>query len=375
MEGIIRTVRVEEFDAFMRFLERCFGHSKDFFGGSTRTTTNRNRPPARTGTWWRVAGGWSRTWGLYPIQAVAAGVCVPVGGIGGVATLPEERRKNHMSRLLRHVIGVMREQGFLVSGLGGDRQRYNAFGWESAGLTYSLRFSGRSMDRWGVKPVELQEMLPGEALETVARWQAARAFYARRPRLDLILQRQRLRAWIADEGYVIGYGEGGSPFSVAELVSASGRETAMIRAVLARTNGGEVHWTVSGWDRDLLARVLPCVGACSPGFDWTYRIVSLSGFLEACTPLLEARAGGLRDFDVSIGIHEHDRTDVASITLGKGKIVIEAGRRAQTHVEMEPVAAVRLILGGPPAGRAGEIPAALDGLFPVPLHVPPLDHV
>jgi len=117
------------------------------------------------------------------------------------------------------------------------------------------------------------------------------------------------------------------------------------------------------------------VGWWSAGSDWDYRIINLPGLLKAYAPVLQKRAEGLRDFETSIGIREHDRTDIASLTLANGTIAVEPGRRGKSHVELDPVSAVRLIFGGPPAGRTGEIPAPLERIFPVPIHVPALDHV
>ena len=374
MDGVIRTVRVEEFEEFVRFLEVCFGHSRGFF---QREFPHLYQPDAEACGWGHVieqGGKLVSHVGVYPLDIVVDGVAVAVGGIGGVCTAREARGRHGMSRLLRHAIGVMRDKGFLLSGLGGDRHRYGAFGWEYAGQTYSLRLNARSLDRAGAKPGPVTDVGPDTAVPVVARLGAFRSCQARRPRLGLQLQKQRLRFFTADDGYVIGYGENWGTFSIVEAVSASGQETALVRGVLSRTNCGDATWTVSAWEPALLGRLMPAVSWWNANFDWDYRLISVAGFLGACEPILERRAEGLKDFDVSFGIVEHDRTDVASVTLDRGKIAVEAGRRAKTHLDLDPGTAVRLILGGPPGG-AGAVPAPLQRLFPVPMHVPALDHV
>jgi len=368
-------VRVDEFDDFMRFVERCFGHSKGFF---TREFPHIYQPDPESCSYGHVVekgGKIVSHVGVYPIHTVVAGISIPVGGIGAVSTAPEERGKDHMTRLLRHVSGVMREQGFLVSGLGGDRQRYNTFGWEPAGLTYSLRFSRRTLDRAKVKPAIVRDVYADEAIDTIAKFQSKTACHARRPRLALQLQKQRLRFFVAADGYAIGYGENWGPFSIAELVSASGQEAAMLRAIMDRTNGGEVHWTLSSWDREILARVMECAGGWDGNVDWQYKIVNLAGLLAACTPILQQHAAGLRDTDVSIGMREPGCMQNVRLVVKRGKIEVVPNRKAKVHVELDPVSAVRLVLGGPPLAASRGVPPVLATLFPVPVHVPPLDHV
>lgn len=375
MEGTIRPVRVEEFEEFMRFLEGCFGHSKGFF---QREFPHLYQPDAEACSWAHILekdGRWISHVGVYPLALVIDGMALPMGGIGGVCTSREARGQHGMSQLLYHAIGVMREKRFVLSGLGGDRLRYNTFGWDVAGLAYSLHFTVRSLDRAGAKASAVTDVAADEAVDTVAKYESCRACRILRPRLRTQLQKQRLRFFTAADGYVIGYGENWGPFSIAELASASGQEAALIRAVLARTNGSEAIWTVSPWDREVVARAMPAVSWWGSSADWSYRIIDLAGLLKACAPHFERRAAAMKHFDLSVGMVEHDRTDVASITLDKGKIVVEAGRRAKTHVELDPLMAVRLILGGAAAGKANGIPAALETLFPVPVHVPPLDHV
>lgn len=376
MSEEVRTVRVEEFCDFMRFLERCYGHSRDFF---LRAYPHLYRPDPEACACCHVVAREGRIVshvGLFPIEVVVAGVRLPLGGIGGVATLPEERGKGHMSRLLRHAIELMRRSGCLVSGLGGDRQRYNAFGWEWAGLAVHLTFSRRSVDRAQVEPVEIQEVRPDEALDAVAGFHMLQPCHVRRPKLALQLRMQGVRLWVAQDGYVLASGESPAPPTILELVSGSGREAGMVRALLDASRAGEVHWhRFSAWDHERLARLLPCVSSWTTGSDWSYRINDLPGLLVACRPVLEQRAACLRDFDVSLGIREHDRVDEATIALRNGDLELSSGRSSHTYVELDPVAAVRLFLGGPSAPAGCGVPQALHALLPLPVHVPPLDHV
>ena len=372
----IRTVRVEEFDDFMRFLERCYGHSKGFFQRAYPHLYHPDDPDICACCYVLERDGKiASNVGVYPINSVINGVSIPINGIGGVATLPKERGKGYMSRLMYHVIGIMRENGCLVSGLGGDRQRYNKFGWELAGLAYHLRFSPRSLDLAKVKPVSIKEQTPEEALQTIKRFQTHTSCYVNRPHPELQVRKQGLRVWVADDGYAIASGEARSHLSIMELVSDSGNEAGMIRAMLDRVFSSDASWKLSSCDQERLERLMPCVSSWSAGSDWMYRIISLAGLLTACKPILQKRASGLRDFDLGIGIREHDKVDTAFITVRNSTIEITPERTSHTYIEFDPVTAARLVFGGPPGTGCKEIPSCLMSLLPLPIHVPQLDHV
>ncbi len=375
MAETIRTLHVEEFDDFLWFLGRCYGLSRDFF---TRTCPHIYRPDHEACTCFYVLehnGKVVSHVGVYPIDIVAAGVSLRIGGVGGVATLPEERGRGYMSKLLNHVIGVMREQGHPVSGLRGDRQRYGMFGWGSAGLIYHLDLSRRSLDWNRVEPVHIEETNPDETLKVVERFHTHPVCHTHRPNLALQLRRQGLRIWVAEDGYAIVSGEDRRNLSVVELVSTSGREAGMIYAMLDCTFGDNASWTLSVWEQERLVRLLPCVSRWSAVSDWQYRIISLSGLLTSCRTFMQQRASGLRDFEVSIGIREHDRVDIATIAVRDGSVEITPDRTSQEYLELDPVAAARLFFGGIPGISYDEIPPGLAGLLPVPIHVPELDHV
>ena len=106
-----------------------------------------------------------------------------------------------------------------------------------------------------------------------------------------------------------------------------------------------------------------------------YRIVDLTRLLTLSQPAMESRVAAVRDLDLCVGIREHDRVDEATIRVQDGELNILAGRHAKQIVELSPLEAVRLLLGGAPAATAADIPAGLAALLPLPVHVPALDHV
>jgi hypothetical protein len=280
-----------------------------------------------------------------------------------------------MTRLLYHIVDEMRRIGYPVSWLGGDRQRYNVFGWELASPEYELIFSRRSLGWKNVEPVEVEEVFPEEALATIRRFQSAPACHAVRPNLEDLIQKANTRFWIAADGYAILSGQGRDHIRILELVSTSGDEVGMIRAMLDFNFGDRATWSLSAWDRARLGRLMPYVGYWRSGHSDMYRVNDLTRLLTEAQGAIAKRALAVRDFAVAIGVEEHDRTTVTTLSVTDGAVSIRAGKHADTYVELSPVETARLFLGGPPIAGEVALPTPLMALLPVPVYVFPFDHV
>ena len=371
----IRNARVEEFDALMRYVERAFGHSKKFF---ERVYPHLYQPTAEACAWAYIveeAGEIVAHVGLYPIEVVTAGVKLRIGGIGAVSTASSARGKGYMSALLSHVVKEMRRLDYPLSWLGGDRQRYNTFGWELAGQVYNLTFSRRSLDRKEVAPVPITEVLPDEALATVQRWQSLPVCHSIRPYLAQQIHKKDARFWLAEDGYVIALGQNYHHIRVIEVVAAAGNEAGLLRAVLDRGTAERVTWEMSPWDTTRLGRVMPYVAWWDVSNNGFYRLNDLTAVLTVAKPALETRAAVLRNFAVAVGVREHDRLAVTTITVENGEVGITAGQHAAAYIEIPVVEAARLFLGGPPIANPTQVPAGLRALLPIPVYVGNLEHV
>jgi len=200
------------------------------------------------------------------------------------------------------------------------------------------------------------------------------ACHARRPHLALQLSRQGLRVWTTDDGYALLSG-GGRRLQIVELVSASGDEASMIRALLDWTRRGELWWELPSFDGERLARLMPYAANWGAGGVQMIRIVDLAALLSLFQPVLSRRAAPLRDMALAIGMREHDRTDVATIVVTGGKLEVRPGREASRYIEWSAPDAARLILGGPPDAASVDGFPELAALFPLPVYVPTLDRV
>lgn len=97
------------------------------------------------------------TVGCVPQTFVVDGDEVEWWGLGNVATDKHYRGNGHMSALLDFWLEWMRERDVPLTELGGDRKRYNRYGWENAGreITYTVSertFPSGSFDENEIRP-------------------------------------------------------------------------------------------------------------------------------------------------------------------------------------------------------------------------------
>ncbi len=140
MKGPIRSTP-EDLESIMELVGRCFPGDRDLAGRNWPYCERimRNSLIIKDGD--RVVShvGWAD-------QTLALGQAqIRVAGIGWVATDPVCRGRGLMTILLRNCIQLLRRQGYAMSDLAGDRQRYARFGWECAGRSWEYSISARSL--------------------------------------------------------------------------------------------------------------------------------------------------------------------------------------------------------------------------------------
>ncbi len=83
--------------------------------------------------------------GVFPMTWSVGGATLRVAGIGGVAVHPAERGRGHMKALMTRAVEDIRAEGYPVSWLGGQRQRYQHFGYEIAGTGLQVSLNRRNL--------------------------------------------------------------------------------------------------------------------------------------------------------------------------------------------------------------------------------------
>lgn len=375
MTEVIRTVRPEEREDFMRFLERCYGHARGFF---ERAQPDRSQPHDEAGRTLLVIEKDGRIVshvGIFEMDVVVGPARLKCGAIGAVATLPEERGRGYMSRLMQEAVHRMRQWGWPLSVLWGDRQRYSSFGYETAGVLYILRVTRRTL-RWeGVQPaaVEERDARDPAAVEFLRQVHATMEYRVERPRLDLQLLRPQVRIFTGDDGYLISRREYAGDLAAVEVVSPTGREAELILGALDITygNAAEVELPAMGASLDRLARVMEHYWQVRP--QGMCRIVDWHGLLTALAPWLAQRAAavGAPRFSVAIGCRWKEEVDWARLTWDGQDLTVEKADSGDVEFDARKLAG--MVLGGP-HGDPAQL-GALGLLLPVPVHIPSLDHV
>ena len=80
--------------------------------------------------------------GVYLIPTVILGEELLFSTVGNIAVHPDYEGKGYMSILLDKAMQVLKEKGVDASRLGGLRQRYNRYGYESSGSIYNFTLTG-----------------------------------------------------------------------------------------------------------------------------------------------------------------------------------------------------------------------------------------
>jgi predicted N-acetyltransferase YhbS len=138
------TVREDEYEDLIGFLEESFGHPKGFYQQFLPVRWARERMDFENSFIIRNCRIASHV-RVYPMQLVSYGREITIGGIGSVATHPDFRGQGHMRTLMTHTSDVMRSRGYPFAVLWGNRQRYLHFGYEKCGCESAYHITPRSV--------------------------------------------------------------------------------------------------------------------------------------------------------------------------------------------------------------------------------------
>ena len=104
---------------------------------------------------------------LFPFEMFVAGQCVKMGGLAGVASAPESRRRGHIAKLLKDALEQLR-----VAGVGWcleypfDPRFYARYGWQSVPSGALVKvpsdrlFRGRAPDATRLNPNDAEQLKP-----------------------------------------------------------------------------------------------------------------------------------------------------------------------------------------------------------------------
>lgn len=211
---------VDDFEAILELVDACFVRDRDQ-GGMLHRWGHCYVPTEKGMGQFLVMRDNGR-----PVSAVEAvdqtvqvgRARVRVAGLTAVATHPDYRGQGHMTTLLKAWMPRLRELGYALSDLGGDRVRYGRFGWENGPADWQFVIGGRSLSmQEPSKGWEVGQASPTDAAEKALPVYETDGFGAERDltAMSRLLQRGGTETWLAeasgDAAYLVCYsGDDGS---------------------------------------------------------------------------------------------------------------------------------------------------------------------
>ncbi|HOK79601.1 MAG TPA: GNAT family N-acetyltransferase [bacterium] len=143
----------KEYEKIMQFLEESFDHSRGFFYLSYPQTMSKDTIDCDNVFIIREKNRIASLIGIFPQKVYLHGRQANIGGIGSVSTHPDFRNRGYMKILMDFCIEEMKKRNYVFSILGGDRQRYNLWGYETCGTNAVITFSQRSFEKSGMTQI------------------------------------------------------------------------------------------------------------------------------------------------------------------------------------------------------------------------------
>lgn len=373
-------LKKEEFREMMFFLEKSYGHSRGFFPRTAPHVWRKETIDYENRIIAKEEGKIVSHVGIFPLTMVVKDAEIKMGGIGGVATLPEFRGKGYMSKLMNFSIQKMRKDGYPLSILWGDRQRYGYFGYEVTGreiiFTLSRRSLKRSLRLPSVNIMRLEEK--EDLLEKIILIHNKEPIHIKRKREDytLIFTKPGLITYLAEKegdfAYLSFYGE---QFSSA-LGECGGNPEILFSLI---------YHLLERWERESLEIPFPyfpsnlffhLLKVCS---HWYFRplgmvkILNLRETIRSYFPFLKKRTQGL-EFKGTLTLEIEENKERITLNFNSGLTVKEDGEEGE-KVSLPEREMVKFLFESPYMVKMNKSFPLIYLLFPLPLYVAPLDRI
>jgi predicted N-acetyltransferase YhbS len=204
-----------DFNEIEWFLEECFNHSRHMFAYRWPHVSTPEMFDYANTHMIREDGRIVSLVKILPQEVVLDGREALMGGIGDVSTHPDYRGKGHMNLLMDHCIAKMAKMGCAFSILGGDRQRYQTWRYETCGMQVRLGLTMRGFEKNGRTQTVRVERFHGQrgVLEKARlAHEADLTFVRRSPKVweKIFNDQMHTYLWYTQEGgfaYLVGLGE------------------------------------------------------------------------------------------------------------------------------------------------------------------------
>ena len=325
--------------------------------------------------------------GAYPLAFEFPGLTLPGRGIGMVSVHPYCRSKGYMKTLMNMALEDMRQDGIVFSCLGGQRQRYEYFGFTPAGAAYSFTCSWaniiHTLGRDWKSDLALKAVEPGDTalLDGIqALHESKRSRLSRRrdrlfdtlsswkTRVFAVLQGERFQGYFlyTDRSRCIGEISLYEPSRLPEVIGL------LLRDQRKAGRGDEAEVLTGPQEREKLAALSRFAEDCSQGAAYQFAVFDHRAFLE---PFLQLKAAGqsLVDGEFVFQIEGGPRLRLA--VSGGAASVSETS--ASPQLCLDRLEALRFLFSPPAVFTSAAVRENLflQSLLPLPLFIERCDKV
>lgn len=381
MQGPLRAT-VDDFDALIGLVDTCFPTDTGRGGMLARWGHCYIRRPAKLRNCLILKDGDRLVSHVEYVDEIllVEGSQLKLAGISGVATLPEYRGRGLMTRLLKHCINLMEEEGYVLAELGGDTQRYRRFGWESAGREWAFQLTPRSLGEfdppvgWKVSGYQGSK----EEIEFIKSIHEKEPMSIKRTDelYQLLLGREGWQTWLAEgakgaRAYMVLQADDRKHQDAWEL----GGKSAGVHAIashLMQKQGVERLMVFLPWSHPLNALLFKLSSSWEVQPHRMVRVNNLAGALKAFLPELRRRCNELKvkgQHTISLALAGTEQK--ARLVFAGGDVKLETDN-VKGALELDRLQMVRFLFGPGAAGTEVELPSDarfLNSLLPLDFYI------
>jgi len=278
---------------------------------------------------------------VMPNELTVAGTVLKTGYVGTVSTHPYGRGEGHMKKLMDMAISRMQEDGVDMAMLGGQRQRYEYFGFTNGGVSRNHRVTATNLRHvlgdTCVDDISIDEVSREDSavLKKCAQLNDSRIVHAKRTvdEFHIIANTWYKKLFAVNiggefAGYIIGAGD-----SFAEIMLRDVSETLrVIKAYFKKTGEKNVSFSTGDFEVALNRELAKAEESMSMGhpemlriFDFVKVIGALMKLRASCKPMQD----GVRSFIID------DKPMTVRVDNGVPEVTAEAGEDALSLTAME----------------------------------------
>lgn len=374
----------EDNKKLIAFLDEVFFtndvHGRDFLNLLPKCYKDQYRPAYNNFVVQDEKGDFRAAIGSFYNDMTVGGEYIKACCIGNVAVGKAYRSMGYMIELMEMSVEDMRKNGVDVAYLGGQRQRYGYFGFESSGTSFKYGFS-RNAYRHSLKAVpsgfEIEELKADDA-QSIA---DIDKLYSRLPvrsnrkpesYYDVLCSWRDIPYILKKDGEFVGYfvlndtRENVAEFDVVDPAYLPN----LVAAVMEKTESYNVNFTVAPFETEKRRFFDENSDGFSVGGCEMILVYDFEKFIRAS---FKAKSGcaKLCDGVMTVLIHGKNGDEKLKIEVQNNEVKVEKFD-GETELEMDHHKATRVFFSNLEADRA-ELPANIQQWFPLHVFLSPSD--